>query len=215
MEHQWLWDIFTSKIRTNVGVDDEYDEEEDLPEPPPRQGLVNSENIIEIPDPSEDDEGEFIINVTTEAAEPLKSWREVLEGLTYPTETITITDQEISSVESTELTHRGWSVREESPNYDGGGEMDLTSDELAEGIKQDLLQIAERLLDHAGHTAQFKGRIYGILLEHIRIKFLDSTSLGLAEKHHLEAARRMLPHVEARIRDTGGLVQGMVKYGDK
>ena len=177
LEHQWLWDIFTSKVRTDVGVDDQYDEEEDLPEPPPRQELVNPENIIEIPDPSEDDEGEFIIDITNEPAEPMKNWREVLEGFTYPTETVTITDQEISGVEGTELTHRGWSVREESPKYDADGDLDLTSEELAEGIRQDLLHMAERLLDYAGHTAQFKGYIYAILLEHIRTKFLNNTSL--------------------------------------
>ena len=215
LDHQWLWNIFTSKVRTDVGVDDEYDEDEDLPEPPPRQTLVNPENIVEIHDPSEDDEWEFVIDIFTEPAEPLKNWREVLEGLTYPTETVTITNQEISSIEGTELTHRGWSVREESPAYDAGGNLDLTSEELAEGIRQELLQIAERLLDHAGHTAQFKGRIYRILLEHVRTKFLDGASLGLAEKHHLEAARRMLPQVEARIKETPGLIEGMVKYGDK
>lgn len=215
LKHQWLWDIFTSKVRTDVGVDDEYDEEEDLPEPPPRQTLINPENIIEIPDPSEDDEGEFVIDVFTEPAEPLKNWREVLEGLTYPTETITITDQEISSVEGTELTHRGWSVREDSPAYESGTEVDIDLEQLADGIKQELLDMAERLLDHAGHTTQYKGRIYGILLEHLRTKFLDGASLGLAERHHLEAAWRMLPSVEAKIKDTPGLIEGMVKHGDK
>ena len=85
---------------------------------------------------------------------------------------------------------------------------------MAEGIKDGLMEMAERLLDHAGHTSQYKGRIYGILLEHIRTKFLDGASTGLAERHHLEAAWRMLLQVEKQIRDTPGLVEGMVKYGD-
>ena len=60
LEHQWLWDIFNNKIRTNVGVDDLYDEEEDLPEPPPRQELIKPHNLIDLPEPSDDDDGVFI-----------------------------------------------------------------------------------------------------------------------------------------------------------
>ena len=208
-------DIFTSKVRTGVGVDDEYDEEEDLPEPPPRQELINPGNIIDIPDPSEDDDGEFILDIPDQVAEPLKNWREALEGLAYPSETVTITDQEISGVERTELTPEGWTIREEGPTYDADSDVDLDPEQLADGIKQELLGMAESLLDHAGHSSQFKGRIYGILLGHMRIKFLDGASMGLAEGHHLEAARRMLPQVEEKIKSIPGLIEGMVKYGDK
>ena len=215
LDHQWLWDIFTSKVRTGVGVDDEYDEEEDLPEPPPRQELINPGNIIDIPDPSEDDDGEFILDIPDQVAEPLKNWREALEGLAYPSETVTITDQEISGVERTELTAEGWTIREEGPTYDADSDVDLDPEQLADGIKQELLGMAERLLDYAGHSSQFKGRIYGILLGHMRIKFLDGASMGLAERHHLEAARRMLPQVEEKIKAVPGLIEGMVKYGDK
>ncbi len=215
LDHQWLWDIFTSKVRTGVGVDDEYDEEEDLPEPPPRQELVNPENLIDVPEPSEDDFEEFILDLPDQPADPLKNWREVLEGLAYPTETVTITDQEISGVESTELTSEGWTIREEEPTYEAGSDVDLDSEQLAEGIKQELLGMAEGLLEHAGHSSQFKGRIYGILLGHIRLKFLDGSSLGLAERYRLEATRRMLPQVEEKIKAVPGLIEGMVKYGDK
>ena len=73
--------------------------------------------------------------------------------------------------------------------------------------------MAEGLLEHAGHTAQFKGRIYNILLGHIRMQFLDGASLGLSEPHQLETAWRMLAAVEQRIKSTPGLIEGMVKYG--
>ena len=45
------------------GIDDQYDELEDLPEPPPRQELTQPENIVVVPDPSGDLEGEFEIKV--------------------------------------------------------------------------------------------------------------------------------------------------------
>ena len=214
LAHQWLWDIFSSKVRTDVGVDELFDEEEDLPEPPPRQELTNPENIIQIPEPSDDDVGEFIIEIDDDPAEPMKNWREALEGLSYPLDTVTITDQDISGVERTELTGEGWSIQESSPTYQAGGEVELDADELAEGIRQELLDIAERLLDHVGHTTQYKGRIYAILLNHVRVKFLDGSSLGMAEKHRLEAVWRMLPTVERTIKSVPGLVEGMVKHGD-
>ena len=115
LNHQWLWDIFSSKVRTDVGLDDQFDEAEDLPEPPPRQELVNPANIIDIPEPSDDGGGEFCIEVSTQPKEPLKNWREILEGLNYSTETVTITDQEITGVESTELTHKGWDDTGDQP----------------------------------------------------------------------------------------------------
>ena len=216
LNHHWLWDIFSSKVRTGVGVDDEYDEEEDLPEPPPRQELSNPENLIDIPDPSNDDDGEFVIDITASPAEPLKNWREVLEGLVYPTQTVTITNQNISGVEEKELTGEGWTtIKEVGREYGAGGNIDVAPADMVDGIKTGLLDMAERLLDYAGHTTQYKGRIYGILLEHVKAKFLDGTSLGLAEESHLQATWRMLPQVEEKIKGTPGLVEGMVKYGHK
>ena len=214
LNHKWLWEIFSSKVRTGVGVDDEFDEEEDLPEPPPRQVLDKPKNIIDIPDPVDDDDGEFELPFDPQPVEALRNWREVLEGIAYPVETVTITGQEISSVESTELTPRGWSIREEGPQYEAGASVELESEDLIEGIKAELLQASGRLLDHAGYSSHFTGQIYGILLEHVHTKFLDGMSLGLAERHQLEATLRLLTQVEERIKAVPGLIDGMVKYGD-
>ena len=215
LEHQWLWDIFNSKVRTEVGVDQEFDEKEDLPDPPPRQILVKPSNIIEIPEPSEDDEEEFIIDDITPSPELLRNWREVLEGLMYPTQTVTITNQDITGVERQELTGEGWRTLESAPRTDVGGPLAVAPEDLGEAIKDGLLAMAERLLAHAGHTAQFKGKIYSVLLEHIRVKFLDGYSLGLAEPHHLETTWRVLSEVERQISGRPGLIEGMVKDANK
>ena len=215
LEHQWLWNIFSSKVRTNVAVEDEYDEEEDLPEPPPRQELDKPENIIDVPDPVEDDNGKFVLPKFEGPPEPLKNWREVLEELTYPVDTVTITGQEISGVESSELTPGGWSIRETGPEYVTGEAVHVDREELEAAIKQALLEMSDEFLEYAGYSRQFKGQIYAILLGHVRTKFLDGTSLGLAERHHLDSAWRMLPQVEERIKATRGLIEGMVKYGDQ
>ena len=215
LEHQWLWDIFNSKIRIDVGVDEEFDEEEDLPEPPPRQHMNQPWQVIDIPDPSDDDEGEFVIDPAIGPADPLQNWREVLAGLVYPSQTVTITDQDITGVQSRALTGDGWVTLESAPTNTDGASVAVAPEDLADAVKNEILSMAERLLFHAGHTLQFKGRIYGILLEHVREKFLDGASLGLAEPHHLEAAWRMLPKAEELITGVPGLIEGMVKYADQ
>ena len=214
LEHQWLWDIFNSRVRSDVGVDQEFDEEEDLPEPPPRQQMDKPWNVIDVPEPSDDDDGEFRIDQQLGPAEPVRNWREVLAGLQYPAQTVTITGQDITGVERRELTGGGWVTLESAPVNDGGASIAVAPEDLADAVKDELLAMAERLLFHAGHTDQFKGRIYGIALEHIRGKFLDGASLGLAEPHHLEAAWRTLSRVEEQIAGVPGLVEGMVKYAD-
>ena len=215
LEHGWLWSIFGSKIRENVGLDDQFDELEDLPEPPPRQELTQPENIVVVPEPSGELEGEFEIKAAAQAAAPLQNWREVLEGLAYPTQTVEITGQTITDIESRELTEGGWTMRESHAPYEAMSHVEVEAEKLADGVQEELLAIADRLLIEAGHSSQFKGRIYDILLQHVRTKFLDGASLRLARQHHLEAARRTLPAVEEKILGVPGLVEGMVKYGDQ
>ena len=217
LDHQWLWDIFSCTVRVNVGVDDEFDEEEDLPAPPPRQKLINPQNIVPIPEPSEDDGGKFCVCVDSEPPEPLANWREVLESLVYPDQTVTITGQTITGVNQQELTGEGWEIIEPPPEDVGDATLPPAAPEdLAEAVKSGLLEMADRLLQHVGHTSQFKGRIYNILLDHVKVKFLDgASSLGLAEPHHLNAIRRRMSVIEEQIQSRKGLVEGMVKYADK
>ncbi|MCY4366333.1 MAG: DEAD/DEAH box helicase family protein [Chloroflexi bacterium] len=215
LEHQWLWEIFNSRVREHVGMDDMFDEDEDLPEPPPRQQLVNPGNLIDLPEPSGDDDGSFVIDPVDGPADPRKDWQSVLEGLDYPTETVIITDQSIVGVERRELTGAGWMTLESAPVSEGDVSVDITPEALADAVKEEMLQMSERLLNHAGHSSQFKGLIYDILLRHVRSSFLEGASLGLAESHHLEAAWRMLPQVEKQIKGVPGLVEGMVKYANK
>ena len=185
------------------------------PNPGGDRTLINPENIIDIPGPSDGDDGEFIIDVTVQPTEPMRNWQEFLEGLAYPTETVTITDQDITGVERRELDGQGWRTTESAPADATAGEVYIPRPDLEEAIKSELLMMAERLLEKAGHSSQFKGHIYAVLLKHARTKFLDGASLGLAEDQHLETAWRMLFKVEKTIGDAPGLVEGMVKYANQ
>ncbi len=213
LEHQWLWDIFSSKVRKNVGIDDTFDENEDLPEPQPRQELSNPEFLIDIPDPVETDFEDFIIDVPEQEETPLINWREILGSIAYPSQTTEITDQVIASVEGKELTGAGWTTYGSAPSTNGETSADVEPEDLADYIKTELLEMSDRMLTDAGFTTQFKGQLYSILLDHVRTKFLDGTSLGLSDHQALSTTRRMLKHVEDEISRRKGLVSGMVKHG--
>ena len=213
LEHQWLWDIFSSKVRKNVGIDDEFDEEEDLPEPQPRQEISCPELLIDIPDPVEEGFENFIIDVPEEEDTPIVNWREFLEGIEYPSQTVEITDQEITSVEGKELTGAGWTTIGSAPAVNGKIATEVKPEDLAVAIRDELLEMSDRMLSHAGFTTQFKGQMYSILLDHIRTKFLDGSSLGMADPQALETTWRMLERVEDVIIRRNGLVSGMVKHG--
>ena len=215
LEHQWLWAIFGSKVRTDVRLDDSFDEQEDLPAPPPRQILVRPENIIDLPEPTDDDDGEFALDPLPGPAEPLPNWQETLDALDYPPQTVVISGQDIIGVEKRELTGDGWLTLESAPAPADVTMPPVAPEQLAAAVRDELLNMAGRLLDYAGHSAQFRGPIYNILLNHLRGKFLEGASLGLAEPHHLEAAWRLLPQVETKIAGTAGLIEGMVKYAGK
>ena len=221
LEHQWLWDIFSSKVRTNVGIDDMFDEEEDLPEPPPRQEVDSPENFIEIPEPLEElQDGEFEVDVPdeTDIPEPIEDWADMLNGMMYEEldmEWIEITNQDISGVERRELVDGGWRALQSAPEDTGEADIALGQDELADAIQDELMAMSERLLEGAGFTTQFKGRIYGILLNDVQSKYLDGASLGLADEDELQTVTRILPLMEKSINSRRGLVEGMVKHGDK
>ena len=126
LDHQWLWDIFGSTPRTNVGLEDTFDEEEDLPPPPPRQEMVAPERLIDIPEPEESEDGEFDIDISSGPVEPVKNWREVLDGLNYPPETVTITGQKLSGIERRELTGDRWKTVESAPEFNGGDPVEVS-----------------------------------------------------------------------------------------
>ena len=54
LEHQWLWDLLQAHVEPNVGVQQEFDSLTQLPEPKPRQQIVDRNLIIGIPEPLDD-----------------------------------------------------------------------------------------------------------------------------------------------------------------
>jgi hypothetical protein len=85
---------------------------------------------------------------------------------------------------------------------------------VRDAVKSGLLDIAETLTVEAGYAATFKDRVYSALLHHVRAKFLNGSSLGLAERAEVDFAWKMLPQVRAKVGSIPGLVGGIIDYGD-
>jgi type I site-specific restriction endonuclease len=219
LEHQWLWEMFGSKVRQNVLIDETFDETEDLPPPPPKQELVKPENVIDVPDrdPSLVDDGEFDIGTFESPPEPLKNWEEMLANLQYDSTLIEITRVEMSGVIEKELSGEKWKTIHSAPDLPERSKESLiqvNDDNIREAIKDNILQMSEELTVDAGYAATFKSQVYSALIRHVRNKFLAGESLGLAERANLMFAWKMLPSVRKKVKEIPGLIGGIVIYGN-
>jgi len=221
LEHQWLWDIFGSTVRQNVLIDDEFDEGEDLPEPPPKQELVEPENVVDVPDEDPDyvDDGEFDLGGIEGPPEPLSDWQEALNSLEYDSTTAEITHLEIDGVKGKELAGNHWETIHSAPGIPNGAQgvegEEIPDDVIREGIKETVLQVAEDLTVQAGYATGFKAEVYSALMGHVRKKFLRDTSLGLADRQDLLFAWKMLHQMTSKVSAVPGLIAGIIEYGHK
>jgi len=220
LEHQWLWDIFGSKIRPNVKIEDSFDETQDLPAPLPKQELVKPENVIDVPqpDPSLGADGEFDLGSFEEPPAPLQNWRESLAGLQYDPTVVEITKVEISGVIGKELAGERWKTIHSAPDLPseaGPAAIEVSDEMLREAIKEAVLQMAEELATQAGYAAGFKSDVYSALMAHIREKFLGGASLGLAERSNVSFAWKMLPQMRQRVSAIPGLIAGIIEHGNQ
>jgi superfamily II DNA or RNA helicase len=219
LEHQWLWDIFGSKVRHNVGIDEEFDESEDLPPRPPRQEIARPDLVVEVPKEIEGlvDDEEFEVGDLEEPAEPIQNWEEVLAALEYDSTTVEITGVRIEAVIGKELAGAGWKTIHSAPDVppsSGEPPVELPDDTIRDAIKSTVLQDAEELAIQAGYASGFKSEVYSALMHHIRDRFMG-TSLGLADRKALVYAWKMLPQVRKKIAAIPGLVAGIIEYANQ
>ena len=218
LEHQWLWDIFNAKKRTGVLIDDQFDETEDLPPPPLKQDLEKPDLVIDVPpvDPSVIDDGEFDVSDVPPPPEPLENWKESLDGIEYDPTVVEITKLGIAGVVGQELGGKGWKIIHSAPDTSSSSDAvaQVSDDAVREAVKAGLLDLAEILTVEAGYAATFKDQIYSALLHHVRAKFLNGSSLGLAERAEVDFAWKMLRQVKAKVGAIPGLIAGIIEYGD-
>jgi len=218
LEHQWLWDIFNAKKRTGVLIDDQFDETEDLPPPPPKQELEKPDLVIDLPpvDPSVMDEGEFDVGDVPPPPKPLENWKEALDGIEYDPTVVEITKVGIAGVVGQELGGHGWKTIHSAPDESGLSDAvaQVSDEAVRDAVKLGLLDMAELLTVEAGYAATFKDQVYSALLHHVRAKFLNGSSLGLAERAEVNFAWKMLRQVKAKVGAIQGLIAGIIEYGN-
>ena len=218
LDHQWLWDIFNAKKRVGVLIDDQFDETEDLPPPPPKQELANPDLVIEVPpvDPSFVDDGEFDLGDFGSPPPPLENWQEVMDAIEYDPTVVEITKLSISGVVGQELGKAGWKMIHSAPDPStpGGAGFQISDEAIRDAVKMGVLEVSEALTVEAGYAASFKDRIYSALVQHVRKKFLNGSSLGLAEPMEVAFAWKMLPQMKTKIGAIPGLVAGIIEHGD-
>lgn len=218
LEHEWLWAMFNAKKRTGVLIDDVFEETEDLPPPQPKQELDRPHLVIDVPppDPSIMDDGEFDVGDIPPPPDPLQDWKEALAGIDYDPTVTEITKVNIAGVIGQELGGEGWKTVHAAPDDTSSDSafVEISDSAIREAVKERLLQTAEELTVGAGYASTFKAQVYSALLHHVRSKFLDGSSLGLAERSDVEFAWKMLPQVKERVSAVPGLVAGVIEYGD-
>lgn len=223
LDHGWLWDLVRAKVKTDVKSTDEFELDEDLPEPtgPTEPELVNPQKLIEIPGSGGELEGEAdftsLLSDVADEEEPRKDWPDVLAATVYADEIVEITDLTLKGLVSISLDAKGFvkhKAADQLEAVDGLStpEIDLPSvAELAERLKEQVLGLATELLFEKGFAGKHRGQLYGVLMDHVDEKFLDGAGTLDSQPLRLLYAGERLHDVRATFMQPG-LVSGIVNF---
>ena len=220
LDHDWLWHMFESRVRENVGVDQEFDEEEDVPEPKLKQEIVNPNNIVAIPEEHDlEEDGNDFEAIEPDVPEPVVDWQAALDAFEYSEQDIEITAQVVTEVVGKQLTGIKW-VSIESPSdfvparsSNGKSAPENDPDVLRGNLRDRILRFAREACEREGFSADAEGVIYKAVLAHISKKFMGGQTLGLASLEELRVADRRIGLALTKIAYTAGLLQGIALHG--
>jgi len=209
LEHEWLWKLVAvSKIRKDVGDEDVYDPNEDLPQSPKIPILVKPENIITVPSPTyeipktpnpddiEDDKVEH-------------DWRRELASISYEKESIRITRTDIPEITVKQLEDRGLEI------IDGVDENDIrVSGQLPRStleflLKKDMQESCERLLNEAGYSPALLPKLYKVMNEHVQNKIFGDVLMSNATTEEIGFAIHVMPQIRKAF--TKPIIAGIVE----
>ena len=213
LEHDWLWELLKARVRQDVGVQQEFDETGELPPPPPKQEIVKSDLLIEIPEPS-DNGGGFKPPVVDPPTQPSRNWRTLLTELDLPREFVEISDQHITGVEATELGQRGWTKHVSGPGDVNLAVLQLSDSELPQAARERLRSISEQVVTEHGYASQEQRHVWVPLKKYFESKLLDGERLSAAAPEALRRALRVLPSLEGQLMRRTDIVGGMIEYAD-
>lgn len=129
---------------------------------------------------------------------------------------VEITKVGISGVVGQELGAKGWRTIHSAPDPStaGGAGVRISDEAIRDAVKSGMLEIAEALAVEAGYAGAFKDRVYSALVQHVRKRFLNGSSLGLAEREEVDYAWKMLRQMKTKVGVIPGLIAGIIEHGD-
>jgi len=214
LRHDWLWEMVGATVCKEVDQNSLFGDE-DLPPPRKLQVLVHPEHLIEIPEPEEAEEGDFAKDLEEFeiTGEDYPNWKEVFDSFEYGAE-VEIERVEYDHVEARRLADPEFIELIEPPTGVGARpvERDLSQDQLAESLTHTIRDLAAYLLAEEGIGSHELGYLYGVLIEHVRVKLLDGSSPGTAPPEVLKRARRNVNAIQRNIQNKAGLISSIVKY---
>lgn len=209
LEHDWLWRIVAvSKI--NQGVEDgQTFGGEDLPMPVVQE-LVRQEKIIKIPDPAYGPSG-AIPDPDDIPGDPREDdWVSVLGRAAYDKERWTISRTQIGAVEAKELMSKRLEVLGGVSDYDFNVSGELKRDILEDVFKRTLLGVGSDVLQECGFGTANRGRLYKIMMRHVREKIFAGKPLSEAHRDDIEFALDMMPEIRGNFSESvvAGIIEG-------
>lgn len=223
LDHGWLWELVRAKLKKDVKPSDEFDPDEDLPEPvgPHEPELVHPEKVIEVPEPEAGPDGEFdfstLIDEVPDEDEPRKDWPDVLASMTYANEVVEITDVTVTGLKSINLDASGFVKYKSQDELDAQAvdpveEIELPPhEELAERLKEQIRALAGELLFEKGFAGKHRGALYEVISDHVNDKFLGNGGMAAASPIQLLYAGERLHDVRAAFMGPG-IVSGIITF---
>jgi len=215
LKHDWLWDIVGAKVRKDVEQATLFGDE-DLPPKRKPQFVVNSDLLISIPEPMEEEKADFdddLANITIETSD-YPRWQKILDEFDYGVET-EISKVEISGVVGQTLNGSGFREIREAPALYGGRKALSEIDnpiQLTDLLKTSVRDIAANLLAEEGIGSHELGYFYGVLMDHVRKKMLSGKTVGAAGIEELRHALNCRHQLSANFKNRPGLVASIVNY---
>ena len=211
--HDWLWKLLHARVRTEVGVQQEFDELQVEEAPPEKQRVVNSDLLIEVPE-SDVDESLVLAPVTAEPSPPPSpDWRALLEALEFDERNVEITDVEVSSVTGREFGKEGLVRQVSAPApVDIGETANLSAQELREKVRERLYAIGEHVTIVAGYSTLVCRYVDRPVREFVERRFLDGEPLPFAEAPALRRAAARLNQLETLLTGRTDIIGGMIEY---
>jgi len=210
LDHDWLWRLVAvSKVRPDVTDKDIFDTEEDLPDKPIIQTLIRPEKLIKLPDPKYDVNIDFEgIKDEIEEDKVEENWQSILDKISYNKESWTIVKTRIDSVEMKSLKDKRMEILDGPDEFDFAMIGKYPRDELENKFKQEVMSICAGLLREAGFGGNLRGKLYKVMLNHIKTKIFSGKILCDVDDDDIEFTMYLMPIIRKNF--TKSIVAGIV-----